>query len=313
MPSTTPLTDAIQALTTYANETTGASDTTLSAAVGTLVAGYGGGSGWTTDGILDGSEPNGNLVANTATKIKAHLFRGRSGITSLTSSSITEVEQSGLEASLISTISLTACTTLGNSAIRNNTSLTSLYLPALTSIGQYSLAGCSNLPSLSLPNCEYLGNSAFENCTSLTSVSVPKLKTLSNGCLRNCRFPMIVLPSATSIDTYSLSNNSSLTTVDIGTSGKTKGGSVFINDTNLTTLILRISTEICPCTNANYFNGTPFASDGTGGTLYVPSALISSYQSATNWSTILGYANNQILPIEGSQYETAYADGTPIE
>ena len=43
MPTTTPLTDAIQALTTYANETTGASDTTLSAAVGTLVAGYGGG------------------------------------------------------------------------------------------------------------------------------------------------------------------------------------------------------------------------------------------------------------------------------
>lgn len=27
----------------------------------------------------------------------------------------------------------------------------------------------------------------------------------------------------------------------------------------------------------------------------------------------LGYANNQILPIEGSIYETKYADGTPIE
>lgn len=43
--STTPLTDAINALTQYANETTGASDTTLSDAVGTLVAGYGGGGG----------------------------------------------------------------------------------------------------------------------------------------------------------------------------------------------------------------------------------------------------------------------------
>lgn len=43
MPSNTPLTDAIEALTRYANETTGASDTTLSDAVGTLVAGYGGG------------------------------------------------------------------------------------------------------------------------------------------------------------------------------------------------------------------------------------------------------------------------------
>ena len=43
MPTTTPLTDAINALTQYANETTGQSDTTLSDAVGTLVAGYGGG------------------------------------------------------------------------------------------------------------------------------------------------------------------------------------------------------------------------------------------------------------------------------
>ena len=42
MPSNTPLTDAINALTRYANETTGQSDTTLSDAVGTLVAGYGG-------------------------------------------------------------------------------------------------------------------------------------------------------------------------------------------------------------------------------------------------------------------------------
>lgn len=41
----TPLTDAINALTTYANETTGASDTNLSDAVGTLVDGYGGGGG----------------------------------------------------------------------------------------------------------------------------------------------------------------------------------------------------------------------------------------------------------------------------
>lgn len=45
MPSTTPLTDAINALTQYANETTGQSDTNLSDAVGTLVAGYGGGGG----------------------------------------------------------------------------------------------------------------------------------------------------------------------------------------------------------------------------------------------------------------------------
>lgn len=39
----TPLTDSINALTAYANETTGAFDTTLSDAVGRLCEGYGGG------------------------------------------------------------------------------------------------------------------------------------------------------------------------------------------------------------------------------------------------------------------------------
>ena len=39
----TPLTDGINALTAYANETTGAEDTTLSDAVGRLCEGYGGG------------------------------------------------------------------------------------------------------------------------------------------------------------------------------------------------------------------------------------------------------------------------------
>ena len=43
----TPLTDSINALTAYANEITGKSDTTLSDAVGSLVEGYGGGSGYT--------------------------------------------------------------------------------------------------------------------------------------------------------------------------------------------------------------------------------------------------------------------------
>ena len=41
----TPLTDSINALTAYANEVTGGSDTTLSDAVHTLASGYGGGSG----------------------------------------------------------------------------------------------------------------------------------------------------------------------------------------------------------------------------------------------------------------------------
>ena len=73
MPSNTPLTDAINALTQYANETTGASDTTLSDAVGTLVAGYGGGGGSSEWQLLHDSTTteDGNLqIALTNISVK---------------------------------------------------------------------------------------------------------------------------------------------------------------------------------------------------------------------------------------------------
>ena len=90
------------------------------------------------------------------------------------------------------------------------------------------------------------------------------------------------------------------------------GQNFFNGDAALHTVIIRTKNRVGGLGNINTFSGTRFASGGAGGTLYVPSALISSYQSATNWATILGYTNNQILPIEGSVYENAYADGTPI-
>ena len=111
---------------------------------------------------------------------------------------------------------------------------------------------------------------------------------------------------------FSFQYDRALSIVDCGGSFDGFGGQVFTGCSVLKTLILR-PASLVSLGNINNFNSTPFASGGTGGTLYVPQSLISSYQSATNWSTILGYANNQILPIEGSIYETQYADGTPIE
>lgn len=79
--------------------------------------------------------------------------------------------------------------------------------------------------------------------------------------------------------------------------------SAFAYCSSLSTIVLG-HNGVVALANANAIGNTPFKSGGTGGTLYVPQALISSYQSATNWSTYLGYENNQILPIEGSVYES---------
>lgn len=87
----------------------------------------------------------------------------------------------------------------------------------------------------------------------------------------------------------------------------------------LATLIIRTNAVIA-IANENVLLDSPFASSGKGGTLYVPSALISSYQTASNWSTILGYTNNQIKSIESTHTDPNapidltryYADGTLI-
>ncbi len=240
-----PLTDAINALTRYANETTGQSDTTLSDAVETLVEGYGqGGGGDELVGFVDGT-----------------------------------------------------LTTFSNDEI--------------TSVRKACFRECSNLTEISLPNCVSLGAEAFYNCTSLTKLNLPKVETVTqSSAFTYVRCPL-VLPKFKG-GMYNKFSAYRGTVVDFGEETYTVDNYSFTNSKALKVVVLR-SPTLAPLANIGAFNDTPFASNGTGGKLYVPQALISSYQSANNWSTILGYANNQILPIEGSQYEHYYADGTPIE
>ena len=88
----------------------------------------------------------------------------------------------------------------------------------------------------------------------------------------------------------------------------------------LSTLILRKANTPLPIPSTNCFNSTPFKSGGTGGTIYIPKVLYDhlgdgtslDYKAATNWSTIDGYGTITWAQIEGSIYETQYADGTPI-
>lgn len=78
----------------------------------------------------------------------------------------------------------------------------------------------------------------------------------------------------------------------------------FANCYKLQTLILRKSDTICTLANVSAFNNTPIRGyNSLTGTIYVPSALISTYQTATNWSTIYGEGHVTFAAIEGSEYE----------
>lgn len=199
------------------------------------------------------------------------------------------------------------------SVLQNNTNLVEINMPNVTQFGQSaSITGdsfvrnCTNLTNVYMPKLERIyGSYLFGGCTSLAEIVLPSLYYI---------YAQNVFRGDTNLGIFDCGNSSIVTANPFGL-----GQNIFYGCTKLNTIICRHGAVI-PLQNINAFSDTPFASSGTGGTLYVPQALISSYQSDTNWSTILGYANNQIKSIESTHTDPEapidltlyYADGTPI-
>lgn len=78
----------------------------------------------------------------------------------------------------------------------------------------------------------------------------------------------------------------------------------FANCYKLQTLVLRKTASICTLANVSAFKNTPMNGyNSLTGTVYVPSALIATYQTATNWSTLYNAGTVNFVAIEGSEYE----------
>lgn len=158
------------------------------------------------------------------------------------------------------------------------------------SIREYALSYRSGITGIHISNStrKDIGISAMAYCTGLTVLVAHLINQMRTSAVQRCNALTIVDLDASKLENYALQQAN-----------------------NLSTLILR-NTSITTLSGIQTFISTPFASGGAGGTIYVPSALISAYQAATNWSTVNGYGTITWAAIEGSIYETQYADGTPI-
>jgi hypothetical protein len=166
-----------------------------------------------------------------------------------------------------------------------------------------------NIVSSMQPTGRYNVSSILIGRTKIDNIFLTEATYIGDSMLASCSVKKLVAPKVGIIYTSGVSRCSKLTAVDI--MGTEIQQSAFIVCSALNVIVLR-NTSPCALGNITALNNTPFGSSGSGGTLYVPQALIASYQEATNWSVILGYDNNNIQAIEGSIYETQYVDGTPI-
>lgn len=219
-------------------------------------------------------------------------------------------------------ISSSDVTSVGSHRMYQRTGITSLDLPNCTSVSANAFQGCSGITSINLPELTTTGDSSFNACSNITAVYLPKLKTAAVNLFRNCtKLRTVVLPSCTAFGGagYQFYGGVPVTRIDVGGATLSIVANTFAGATALKTLVIRATTA-ATLANINAFLSTPFASGKSGGTLYVPQAKIADYQAATNWSTILGYANNKIKSIESTHTDPDapidltlyYVDGTPI-
>lgn len=183
----------------------------------------------------------------------------------------------------------------------------------ITSLGYMAFSSCTELVSVSLPNLvSVTGSHIFNNCNKLSSVYFPKLEGTVTQLLTSSSLTTLALPMVNGLANSAVMC-SNLQAIDLGRTDGNGGISAgnFNGDTALTVIVLR-RNSVVDLQRLNEIEGTPFGANGSGGTLYVPSALKTAYESATNWSTLLAYPNNNIEAIEGSIYEDQYVDGTPV-
>lgn len=216
-------------------------------------------------------------------------------------------------------VSVPSVTKLYGFAFAYNAEITDFSAASVTRIGERDFWNCSNLTNVTMPELEYAGTSsvadgsiahttachAFQESHKLGNINLPKLEKTGVGLFYRCGFgqstynAVIVLPSISLLGQQAFTQGK-FKAVDLGPNLTKLYNDTFYGGT-YDAVILR-STTLVEANNRDAVRGIT--------KLYVPSALVASYATASNWSTDAG--SRTVLAIEGSQYETHYADGTPI-
>ena len=163
----------------------------------------------------------------------------------------------------------------------------------------------------------FIGQSAFRKCTALTKLICPNVVRTDGAIIEGCsNLKSLAFPSLVALGTLGSNNVEKL---DFGESFSLIPSNSLVT-MSLQDLILRKKIGVVG-TSATAMNGTPMKNGGAGCTVYIPKVLYDhlgdgtalDYKASSSWAPYDGYGTITWAKIEGSIYENAYADGTPIQ
>ena len=200
-------------------------------------------------------------IPNSVTSIGNAAFAGCSGLTSLKVESgnreydsrddcnaIIHTETNKLICGTKNTIIPNSVTSIGESAFRGCSGLTSITIPnSVISIGEYAFRGCSGLTSITISNrVTSIGHGVFYDCTGLTSITIPNSVTsIGESAFYNCYgLTSITIPnSVTSIGNTAFYRCSFLTSITIPNSVTSIGNAAFRSCFFLTSITIPNSVK----------------------------------------------------------------------
>lgn len=119
--------------------------------------------------------------------------------------------------------------------------------------------------------------------TQITGLHCENVTSVGGEAVRQCNYLVnVYLPKCTNLSGYSFGICPLLETVELGAATNIRAYD-FYNCPKLTALIINNTASVCSLASVNAFTGSGIAA-GTG-FIYVPDNLVSSYKTATNWST----------------------------
>ena len=249
-------------------------------------------------------------IGKCVTSIGDETFIKCSGLTSITlSNSVTNIGNYAFaNCGIINIVIPNNVTSIGTNLFACSEKLTNAIIGSgITTISMRTFMGCDSLTSVTIPNSvTSIGESAFNGCASLTGVTIPSgVTTIGSGAFMDCySLASIELPNGlTNIGNLTFSYCSGLTYINIPSSvsfidhsafrgctnlvniaipsGVTSiGNFVFSGCTSLTSITCLATTP--PSIGYYVFDSTPIESGS--GYIYVPSASVDAYKSATRWS-----------------------------
>ena len=156
---------------------------------------------------------------------------------------VTNCNPSVTKANIPHTIKGVTVTSIGGSAFRYCTSLTSVTIPdSVTSIGGWAFTDCASLTSVTIPDgVTSIGEYTFSWCTSLTSATIPdSVTSIGEFAFHNCKSltSMTIPRSVVSIGYDAFGWCESLTSVTILDGVRSIGNSAFTDCKSLTSVTI---------------------------------------------------------------------------